>query len=38
MEVARDRCGLDTEHVEVEDEIRAEREVGGLAVEVAEVR
>ena len=38
MKVARDRRGLDTEHVEVEREVGAERAVGGLAVEIAEVR
>ena len=38
MEVAGDRGGLDAEHVEVEREVGAERAVGGLAVEVAEVR
>ena len=38
MEVARDRGRLDAEHVEVEREVGAERAVGGLGVEVAEVR
>ena len=38
MKVAGNRGRLDTEHVEVEREIRAERKVGGLTVEIAEVR
>ncbi len=37
MEVAGDRRRLDAEHVEVELEIGTEREIGGLAVEIAEV-
>ena len=38
MQVARDRGRLDAEHVEVEREVGAEGAVGGLGVEVAEVR
>ena len=38
VEIAGDEGGLDAEHVEVEREVGAERGVGGLAVEVAEMR
>jgi hypothetical protein len=38
MEVAGDSCGLDAEHVEPQREIVAERGMGILAREVAEVR